>query len=252
MLPKTPFYIAYAQPEKVENTFQPLKITKGWSWFTTHYFQPFWRLSLALFFEVFFIFCKDFSLKSFPTRFSYYQRSFQHISYSFFYLRPLFRQLVRCWVLRGFKLCLFNNLKNISNKDSSRGRYSQLCYSLMFMSSVQLIGKSSHFRQPWVFSLSIFLSTINFIWMFSFCEILSQEFFYLEFHFFLRLFLISNNVIPRFCLLIVSALFTFTCLDSIFMMIEHFLKFFNWNHVIGFRNILMSCDGSYEEILVSY
>ena len=61
------------------------------------------------------------------------------------------------------------------------------------------------------------------------------DFFYLEFHFCLGLFLVSSNVYPRLCLLIVSALYTFSCLKSIFMVIKHFLEVFKWNHVMRFR-----------------
>ena len=70
--------------------------------------------------------------------------------------------------------------------------------------------------------------------MLSLCGILSQHIFF-EFHFCLGLFLLSSNVNPRLCLLIVSALYTFSCLESIFMVIKHFLEVFKWNHVMRFR-----------------
>ena len=83
-------------------------------------------------------------------------------------------------------------------------------------------------RQPWLFGLYIFLSTISLIWMLSFGGILSQEIFLFGVSFCFGLFLVSSNVNPRLCLLIVSVLFTFSCLESIFMVIEHFFwKFLN-------------------------
>ena len=38
MLPKTSFYTTCALSRKAENMFEPLEITKVWSWFTAHHF----------------------------------------------------------------------------------------------------------------------------------------------------------------------------------------------------------------------
>ena len=49
----------------------------------------------------------------------------------------------------------------------------------------------------------------------------------LRFHFGLGVFLVSRNANPRVWLFILSDLHTFSCLESIFMVIKHFLKVFN-------------------------
>ena len=117
-----------------------------------------------------------------------------------------------------------------------------LYYFPMFVSSMQLICKSSHFRKPLLFDLSILLSSISLIWIFYlfiyfyfFVGSSHSSFNSLRFHFCLGVFLVSRNANPRLCLFILSGLHTFSCLKSIFMVIKHFLKVFNWNHVIGFK-----------------
>ena len=43
------------------------------------------------------------------------------------------------------------------------------------------------------------------------------------------------NADPRLWLFFFNGLHTFSCLESLFMVIKHFLKVFNWNHVMEVR-----------------
>ena len=93
---------------------------------------------------------------------------------------------------------------------------------------------TQHNLHFWKFQSALSLIWILFIY-FLCVESSHNSFNSLRFHFCLGVFLVSRNANPRLWLFILSGLHTFSCLKSIFMVIKHFLKVFNWNHVIGFK-----------------